>query len=240
MHADQHERLLRQPQTKNWRSRTDRLPLEIRRPRFGRGIQTVGVWAAGASGREMEAANAVVHLALDGRRGVCNHCSWFSVYWRTVEEVHGAIMRPYQYGFFAVVAAFLVAGIGLVALRNKPAAASAHISVEQPNLELGYLPVGQHDAVFSVSNRSSSARRVIGSNAVCVEGCCISPESDKPICVSPGGTVELRYRVNVAKPGPFSVVLSIYFEEDGLRQQNLYVTGIGIEPGSDANGQAKP
>lgn len=138
----------------------------------------------------------------------------------------------------------LLAGVLLVGwgswrmLEPEPPAPDPPLTVEWPAADLGELGPGVHEVVVYVSNSSSRSRRILGMLQGCRENVCFGPKIQEPIAIPPGGRAALICELDVTGVGPFECPIVLFLEENGIRDVQQQVRGIGIATENKAN--AKP
>jgi hypothetical protein len=88
-----------------------------------------------------------------------------------------------------------------------------------------------------ITNPSNEPRRVIGIPAECHPNACFQAKTDGPFTVAAGSSAELIVILKISGSGPFRVPMSLFFDENGLREAKWTGHGVAVAQGSP-NGRA--
>ncbi len=96
--------------------------------------------------------------------------------------------------------------------------------------DIGTVKLGLRELAFRMTNISKRPSKILGIRETCQVGLCIQSTYDGPVSVSPGEVVIYTCNLKIVRPGPFTVEIIIYLEDEmsGVRDQLLTVTGIAI------------
>jgi hypothetical protein len=102
--------------------------------------------------------------------------------------------------------------------------------VVETDRELGEVSVGDRELTFQITNPASRPRRIMGLNDGCGKGYCLYAKDESQIVVPAGGTVSYSCKLVVRNRGPFDAKITIFLEDNGVREEPLIVRGVGVAP----------
>ena len=72
--------------------------------------------------------------------------------------------------------------------------------------------------------------------------CCFSSKHSGQVTVQPSETFIYTCELSIKKPGPFEAPMTLFLEENGIREVRLTVRGVGVASGrtSDASDEKEP
>ncbi len=94
--------------------------------------------------------------------------------------------------------------------------------------DLGNVPVGEHIAVFEMTNPAPRPRRIVGLNEGCQGNVCILSRHHEQITVGAGETFRYECDVKVREPGPFDLRIAVFLEDGGIRTVEIGARGTGV------------
>lgn len=133
-----------------------------------------------------------------------------------------------QVSWVLLSCAVILAASGAWLMLSNGRQSDAGLVVQWPPQDMGQVPTGPHDIEVRVSNPGSVPRRILGVRQGCRPTVCFSSRQTEPIVVAPGQTAALVCEVHVSRPGPFEFPLRIYLEENGIREAELVIRGVGV------------
>lgn len=107
------------------------------------------------------------------------------------------------------------------------------LDVRCDHLELGKILVGRHDVAFQIHNPNQQPRHVVGVSECCFANCCVGPKAQQQVEVEPGATQTYVCYIRVKSAGPFEAPITLYLDDDGLREVTLTVRGVGVAPAQE-------
>ncbi len=141
----------------------------------------------------------------------------------------------------ALILICLLAAIGLSAFAGYDALRPASppgpaFRIDDPERDLGTVPLGKSEIVFPITNTSSQPRQILGVREGCRPAVCfLSKDFPGRITVGPGQTIPFTYTLDVRKPGPFEAGVLLFLEDNSIRELPLIVRGVGVEPLASAD-----
>jgi hypothetical protein len=96
--------------------------------------------------------------------------------------------------------------------------------------DLGPVSFGDHAVTFPIANPAGVPRRVVGLVQQCGGVWCVKSRHHEQVVIGPGETFPYTCTLQVRGAGPFEAPLTLYLDDDGLREVTLTVRGIGVEP----------
>lgn len=96
--------------------------------------------------------------------------------------------------------------------------------------DLGSVPVGEHVAVFEMTNPAARPRRIVGLNEGCQGTVCIRSRHHEQVTVGAGETFRYECTIHVREPGPFDLRIAVFLEDDGIRTVEIGARGTGVGP----------
>ena len=110
-------------------------------------------------------------------------------------------------------------------------AAERPLEIDWPAPDLGRLGVGSHEIIVRITNSGGRPRRVIGMTNSCGPNGCIGPKTGEQVVVFPGGTVDYPCLLEIHQPTPFDVTIHLFLEDNGIREAETTLHGIGVATG---------
>lgn len=100
------------------------------------------------------------------------------------------------------------------------------LGVDAREKDFGVGRVGQKAFVrFTFTNRSHQPLTLIGASELCHLGGCVSAESDLPVEILPGDSLEFVVYCLPSRTGPYEAPISVYTNSPGQTEIELTVRG---------------
>jgi hypothetical protein len=119
--------------------------------------------------------------------------------------------------------------------------------VEQPDRDLGVLPVGNSvEVAYLITNTGPGPIRLIGSaGGGCGVNCCFGPKyaeeiNRRPIVIPPRETLHFPCELDIRQPGPIEWKMTLFLEDNGIRNVQIGVRGTAVAAGGPKDGAPKP